>query len=362
VANDYIYNGFAPMRQSRDIKYWNGINSNWKTMDDVNRFFEDSGVLEKIILRDTGYTGKRENQSFSEKMIDKSAYFLKKTEPWLRRQAAMHGYIAARESMTMMGNLPYDSPYLLNMARKSVEASQFLYNNHNRPSFMATNMGKMFTRFKLWGMNSLKMQGDIMDAAAGAGFKKGSVEMERFQRMYWANMFMFGLALMFPHTIFQSQLPQPVDTIASLSETMFSDEDKSKKKRKALFEKGEDPIRDFLMAPTKFPLLSFPGARVPVGIYDLPATFRAIWSHDVHDMATATTLNLLPFGRMTKDVLQAYEQPSMAAELIAGIPLHRVDNFFTKNKRQRMLSNVIDSLKTDAQPEDDEVEQMMRMR
>jgi hypothetical protein len=362
VANDYIYNGFAPLRQGRDIKYWNGINSNWKTMDDVHRFFESSGVIESIILRDAGYVGQTKNGTTMDKMIEKSAYFLKKTEPWLRREAAMHGYIAARESMDF-NNLPYDHHSLLSKARQSVEASQFLYDNYNRPAFMATNLGKVFTRFKLWGLNSLRMQSDIVNAGAGVGFKEGTVEMARYQRMMWANMFMFGLATMFPHTIFQSQLPQPIDQMATLSGVFFGDDEENKKKRKNLMSKMEDPIRDMVELPTKLPGISFPFARVPLALYDAPAMFRAIWSHDVHDMASATTLSLLPFGRFTKDVITAYQTPSMAAELIGGIPLHRVDNFFTKAKKTRMLHNLIEQGKTDDTAlQDDEVDQMMRMR
>jgi hypothetical protein len=61
--------------------------------------------------------------------------------------------------------------------------------------------------------------------------------------------------------------------------------------------------------------------------------FRAIWSHDVNDLATTTTMNILPFGRLTKDVLTAYQK--MATELLAGIPLQRIDSFYTKAKKQQ---------------------------
>jgi hypothetical protein len=78
-----------------------------------------------------------------------------------------------------------------------------------------------------------------------------------------------------------------------------------------------------------------------LALYDLPATFRAIWTNDVTAMANATALKTLPFGNLRKNVFTLYENPLMATEPIAGIPLHRVDNFFTKQKKQRIVEDTL---------------------
>jgi hypothetical protein len=48
--------------------------------------------------------------------------------------------------------------------------------------------------------------------------------MARYQRMMIANIFLFGLALMFPHTIFQSRLPEPISAISQLAGVFYGDD------------------------------------------------------------------------------------------------------------------------------------------
>jgi len=70
-------------------------------------------------------------------------------------------------------------------------------------------MGKVFSRFQLWAWNSVKFKRDIFTEAAEMGYDPNSQQFKRLQRMMTADLFMLGLASLFPSSMFGAKLPQP---------------------------------------------------------------------------------------------------------------------------------------------------------
>ena len=60
--------------------------------------------------------------------------------------------------------------------------------------FTASPAGRIMTRFQLWAGNSMRKRKDIVNMAANNGFKQGSEEFKKFERMMGADMMMFAMA------------------------------------------------------------------------------------------------------------------------------------------------------------------------
>jgi hypothetical protein len=94
------------------------------------------------------------------------------------------------------------------MANKTVQNTQFLYNSANKPQFMSTSLGKVYSRFQTYSFNSLRWRKHILQEASYRGFKPGSEEMNRLNRVMTADMFMLVMGSLFPLSLFDNICPR----------------------------------------------------------------------------------------------------------------------------------------------------------
>ncbi len=163
------------------------------------------------------------------KLMDKAAWFMRQSERVARQHSMLAHYFNARRALSMQGfNLEWNDPWVIQIARDGVNASQFLYSNANRPAFMGTTVGKIFHRFQLYAYNSIDFRRNVLKAAQRVGTRPGDPAYDRFQRMMVTDMFAMGLASMMPFTIFGSALQPPYNYLQQLVQFFFGRNEKEK--------------------------------------------------------------------------------------------------------------------------------------
>lgn len=109
-----------------------------------------------------------------EEMVQKGSWFMRFSERKLRTHAFMAHMVNARKVLSVNGfSFKADDPWLLDIARKGVTATQFLYNNVARPPFSSTPLGRIMGRFHIFIWNQMRMQKEIMDMARAHGVRGG---------------------------------------------------------------------------------------------------------------------------------------------------------------------------------------------
>ena len=103
----------------------------------------------------------------------------------------------------------YDDPMLLELARKGVKATQFLYSAPYRPAFSRTALGKVMSRFQLWSWNAVSFRNDVNRQARIYGYRKGTDEYDKFVRTTQIDMFVFALGNIFAYSLFDTAMPAP---------------------------------------------------------------------------------------------------------------------------------------------------------
>jgi hypothetical protein len=343
----------------RNLAKWREINPEFKTMDDVLAMPPKLGIVEDWIFHegnaisraygdrgkglmrdlvslfkkdpyaeDTTVVGVLKKHGFTESLMNAAGYFMRKSERFNRTYGFLASYLQARESVLPVVYEKWDAPYLIDTAKKAMQTAQFLYSNANRQAFGRTNLGAIFTRFKHWAWQNVRFQGEIIRQAAYSGYRPGSVEMERFERMFAANVFALGLASLLPYTIFESALPPPLNYFQDLADWMFG----NKKERERAFFAGNIGLPSAL-APLNTIMPSI--ARLPKGIYDLPSTFGLIWGGELQRIGEFTTYSLFPFGRLGKDLARAWDSPELATQFLLGIPAHAIGRVKRKKEKEK---------------------------
>jgi hypothetical protein len=155
------------------------------------------------------------------------------------------------------------------------------------------------------------------------GFREGSIENERLQRMAIADAFVLALASLLPQTLFDSGLPAPYNWFKDIAALFFDDE--NQKRREGMFTGSTDILHE--IAP--------PITRIGQGVVEMPDAFHELMTGNIHKLGGYTAWTLMPGGRMTRDVIRAYDNPSMAAEFMTGIPIHRVATLKAKVEKGR---------------------------
>lgn len=354
-TNNWVWTGARPIWNSWRPEVWKRINPGWDSMDKVYRFVSDVGAVEDFILHegsilkqkfggvrwaqfqqdvlkklrkdpnmpDESLLALAKKYGLTEKFMRTSAVFMTKTERMLRTHAFLSSYLQARAMFEPLSSLEYDNPYIIELGKRGIEMTQFLYSNINRPAFARTHLGKVFTRFKLWTWSSVRFQRAVLDQAAFSGYRPGSVEMERYNRLITANMFALGLASLLPYTIFEQNLPAPLSYFQDLASWAFGDK---RERERAFFTKGTG----IPTALGPLALIAPPIMRVPKGFND---AFNLIWGGETERIATFTTYSLFPWGRLGNDVMRAWENPEMAVDWLTGLPLHQIAR--VKKRAQR---------------------------
>jgi hypothetical protein len=348
-----ISTGFRNWLRAGDITYLRSINPAWKTMEDVTRDAERIGAIESWIVDevhipgffrsgtarrffDEGMAAIRKDPSvrdetlieiakkhgFDKTILDGAAWFMRSVERRLRRRAAIAHYLKAREALEATGAaFAWDDPWLLDIARKGVQATQFLYDNVNRPAFARTNLGRVLTRFQLWTWNSIRFRRDVYAEARDAGYRMGSPEAERFARMVQIDMFVGALATIFPASLFDNVLPSPWNYLQEFALFFFGDEEE---RDKAFF--GTIP----------YPFSPVQVALPPVSRY-FTTTFGTLLSGEWDRFASYHVWAFFPFGLAARSVYRTAENPVMIMENMTGFPLHRIHRELREHREEESL-------------------------
>jgi len=350
-----IMHGFNNWRKAQDINEWIDIQGKpganlggqrWRSMNDVYRWVEDLGVIQDIVLQDaqlrqlyttpqaqgflddainaikrdpdlpdTSLADLATKHGLDKAFLDKAGWFMRKSERRNRMNAFLTGWYSMYKSLDPSMVRDLNLPLLVEAGRRTIAMTQFLYDNVNRPGFAATNLGHVYSRFKLWMWSSTRFQREIFNEAAKRGFAPYSQEAERFERLALANMFMMGLASLLPYTIFESTLPGPLSTMQNLSDWAFGDENERDRaffgQSNLIFKGWLAPINEVLPPVTRAPSA-------------LNQAFQWIFDEDRKLLDQYLVWSSIPFGRISRDVWKAYNNPVLAAQFLAGLPLTRL--------------------------------------
>ena len=243
----------------------------------------------------------------SEWLVRRAAFFIQHSENKLRVRAWMAHHIHAREVMNY-NRLAHDinEPYLYKMANGGVRATQYVYDNYNRPDFMASNLGKVFGRFKLWVLRSVSLSRDIWRTAEAYNFEPGSYGHQQMNRYLVAMLFIQMLAELYPFSLFESTVPAPLDQLANAASLLFGDEDDQDRSFYGYGEYGPVGIAWSQVKP--------PIARIPESV------FASLLTGEWRRFADYHLWNMMPFGRSARSIMKASEQPSEVLKEAAGIP------------------------------------------
>ena len=220
----------------------------------------------------------------SKPMMEKAALFMSKPETKLRRDAFVASYLRAYDKFGGAFKNP-DHPFLIEMAKKGVKATQFLYNAPYRPAFARTALGKVMTRFMLWSWNAARFRNDVIREARTRGISPGSAEFERFKRTAQIDLFVFAMGNIFAYSLFETAMPAPWNWLQDTSDWLFGNE---QERDRAFFGTWPAPVAPLQMITP--PIARFPAAGLQAYINDDPGRLA-----DYH-IYTA-----LPFGRIVRD-------------------------------------------------------------
>ena len=217
--------GVGNWRNARNFEYLKThVNPEWKGMQDVQKWLQKLGITEEFLIYEAGLNPNiksKRYQSFVKEVTAKlkkdpnmsdttllelkrkykltdtmwnfAASFMRIPERTLRRDAFMSHYLQAREKF---GNAikDFDHPFLIEMAKRGVKATQFLYSAPHRPMWTNSALGRVFSRFQLWSWNSVRFRNDTIREAKLHGYQPGTESFDRLKRTAQADMFMLGMS------------------------------------------------------------------------------------------------------------------------------------------------------------------------
>ena len=336
--NTLINVGFRHWKATFDVNFLkNRIDPNFRSKGDVYAWAESHGGLESFLageiskidkiapsevksainrmvdvikgkpdIKDMELMEIWSKTGLSDAVFDKFAFFMKASERQLRYRSFTSHYLKAREIFDVSGHLidPND-PLLISMAQRGVAATQFMYNNANRPAFSRTSLGKVFSRFQLWAWNSTKFRSQIFSDMKQYGIQPNTDAGKRFERLMLSDMFILAMASMLPFSIFESVLPQPLAWIRDTAQWLFGDPEE----RESAF-MGALPVN---VAPLQ--IILPPSSRFITPI------IGSLFSGDWERMGSYYSYTYMPYGLLGRDLLMSIETPINAPRNILGIPL-----------------------------------------
>ena len=338
-----------------------------KNMKDIERFFVQKGLLEGMYLEEVGLTkglekaqvkrfsealAKRfgkwekenpelsENPRESEKALKLTINQLQKrynvgesavqlgakpmqySERMLRRTAAVAHYLNARQTALPLiekGKMSWDSPYLIEMARKGIEASQYIYHSAFRTNYSNTSLGRVMTRFHPYAWNSVKRRKNLYKEASYTKFLMNTDAQQRFSRQFTADLMSMALASIFVGTIFEYALSPPMSWMQDTSQWLFGSK--------------EDRQKAFFSAWPHTSLAPLQVVTPPISRFVL-APASALLNGEWDNFMKYQFATWLPAGRLLRDGYRIYQSPSMSFDFLSGIPLHRIGQEVKKNRTQ----------------------------
>jgi hypothetical protein len=357
--------GWGNFVKGRSPSFLTKINPKWKTLKDVDDFVIGQGVLPEFMVYEMGLQkafqntkGKKFLEEFAakltrdpnmsekslselvskyglgEKVMNFASKFMTIPERALRRDAFMAHYVQAWEKYGSAIK-EYDHPFLIEIAKKGVKATQFLYDAPFRPAFARTSLGKVMSRFQLWSWNSVRFRNDVHRQAKIYGYQPGTPEWARFERTMQTDLFVFALANVFAYSMFESNLPQPWGWIQDFSDWIFGDEGERDKAFYGAWPKEVAPLQ--MVTP---PALRLAGPALNAWLND-----------DWSKIARYHVWAMFPFGRINRDLYgpgNLIENPMRLPEKIMGLPVMQAQRAMTKWKdREDEEGNIIKGQKID---------------
>jgi len=351
--------GLKPLRMSYDLQYLGSLNPEWKSMADVERSIDEYGGIEAFVKAEAGlspelrgpkmrrfvervkmklredpevadntlYEIAKQEGVFNE-VVNAGAWFMRRSERLARRQAWLAHYIKAREVFekgleSKTSEFSWDDPWLIEMANRGVHSTQFLYNAVNRPMFAKTALGKMFTRFQIWAYNSLNFRVQVAKDAFRYGYKEGTSEYQRFERMALADLFVMGAAMFLPMSLFGSSVPTPWVQMQGIAQFLFGDD-----------EQKERAFYGVLPYPLNITQVVLP----PSSRY-FTSLFTTMMTNDWEKFASFHVWSWFPFGAVGMDVKNAVLNPSLTTERLLSIPYNTLAGKFGKLSHPYSLFN-----------------------
>ena len=331
--------GWQNFRNARNPEFWKSnigdpLVKNWNTKVDIEKWAISHGVVPNFILYEAGlnpnFKGKRfkgfladvkkllekdpmvedasilslaRKHQIDEAAFQNAAWFMRYPERALRRDAFAAHYLQARR-LYGHSKMSLNDPFLIEMAKKGVTATQFLYSAPYRPAFSATALGKVMTRFQTWAWNSVRFRNDINREARLHGYRQGTMEYDRFKRQVISDMFVLGLSNIFAYSLFETAMPQPYSWFQDTADWLFGNE---VERDRAFF--GNWPTA---VAPLQ--MVTPPGLRLA------PAVLNSVVTDDYSRLTEYYLWTLFPFGRIARDVKGVMENPYYTVEKATGIP------------------------------------------
>ena len=328
--------GIQNLRNARNIDYLKAnVNPNWRSLRDVDSWVEKLGVVEEYLIHEAGLNRKIRSQRFddfikdatkriardpeykdsnlyqlskkyklTDSMWNTASSFMRRPERTLRRDAFMAHYLQARENFK--GAIrDFDHPFLIEMGKRGVKGTQFLYSAPFRPMWTNSTLGRVFSRFQLWSWNSVRFRNDVIREARIRGIQQGTPEFERAKRMMTADLYMKAMAGLFTYSLFDNALPAPYNWFQDTADWLMGDE---KERERAFYGSPIGPAS--IVQP---PIFRF-----------LTPTFEGMVNGDWSQMTDYYAYTALPFGRLIKDVVGPggiVENPFYTVEKMTGMPL-----------------------------------------
>ena len=257
-------------------------------------------------------------------VVEAGGTFMRVSERKLRSDAFIAHYLQARETLSnFVPDLRFDNPYLIKMAVRGVEASQFLYHNVSRPEIASSVMGKVLTRFQPFMWNSIRFRKNIFKMAHRYGFEDEQ-SMGRLRRMAALDLFVTAMSNIFVGSIFDTTLPPPMNYLQASADWLFGDE---RERKRAFFSSYPHPA----LAPLQ--MVTGPIHRVYLPL--ITAMINGEWESYVNFYIPS----LFPFGRIGRSLVQSWDKPEMIFEYWGGIPVHAVGRKLRKWREGQEVAN-----------------------
>jgi hypothetical protein len=344
--------GWRNWRNSFNYNYLSKINPEWTGPEQVDRFVVESGIYPERMIYEFGLSNNAQNvrnkefiselakkmtrnpdmsdknvidlgkkYGVTDRVMNWAAKWMSVPERKIRRDSFMAHYI---HWWNKFGGAikDYNDPFVVELAKKGVKATQFLYSAPYRTAFARTSLGKVMSRFQTWSWNAVKFRNEVNRQARIYGYREGTPEYERFKRTTQIDMFVFALGNIFAYSLFDTAMPAPYTWFEDTAQLIFGDE---KERDKAFF--GTYPRA---IAPLQ--AITPPIARIP------NATIASIYNDDYNRLAQYYVYTMFPFGRLLRDFSpfaegNVIDNPINAINRWTGMPLLQLQKKVTKNKK-----------------------------
>ena len=356
TVHTWISTGYSNLKKARDFEYLRtNINPEWKSMKDVERWMQELGIIEEFLVYEAGLNPQLKSQrmqNFTKDVVSKlkrdpnlsdesmwqigkkhkltrpifdaASSFMRIPERTLRRDSFMAHYIQAKNKFG--GAISdFNSPFLINMAKRGVKGTQFLYSAPFRPLWTNSTLGRVFSRFQLWSWNSVRFRNDVLKRASIAGYQEGTQEMETFKRLAMADAFMIGMSNLFMYSLFENALPAPYNWMQDTADLLMGDE---KERERAFYGSPIGPLQ----------------AVTPPALRLLPPIFKGMMSDDYSQLTDYYLWTMAPFGRLIRDVVGpggVVENPYYAVTKMTGLPVLQAGSKVKEEKTPRIGQKLV---------------------